>query len=122
VTQDPADNKFLECADDGQPAAFSEILEENQGDHVPRVHQHCGSAPRPMKILRHRESGYNRTSFKANDTWPAVWYKPFDCKEKASSESCHQRSGHMPGVRAAGSLRPRACPIRPHHGCRHGRV
>jgi len=48
ITSDPADNVFLECADaaradylvscDRQPAAFSEVLEEDQGNYLARVH------------------------------------------------------------------------------------
>jgi predicted nucleic acid-binding protein len=45
VTPDPDDNIFLECADTARAdylvtgnAAFSTVLEENEGNHVPRVH------------------------------------------------------------------------------------
>ena len=55
VTSDPDDNMFLGCADaargllgDRQPAAFSEILEENQGDNAAGVHQHRGAASHSM--------------------------------------------------------------------------
>jgi putative PIN family toxin of toxin-antitoxin system len=52
IAKDPDDDKFLECADaaradylgDRQPAAFSEVLEEDQGDYVARVHRHRGTA------------------------------------------------------------------------------
>jgi putative PIN family toxin of toxin-antitoxin system len=53
VTVDPDDNVFLEMRrrrprgllGDGEYASLSEILEENQGNHVPRVHQHRCAAP-----------------------------------------------------------------------------
>jgi uncharacterized protein len=45
VTSDPDDNIFLECADtaggllsDGQSEALSEVLEENQGRYISRIH------------------------------------------------------------------------------------
>jgi hypothetical protein len=37
---------------DRQPAAFSEVLEEDQGDHVTRIHQHRGAASDPMSLWR----------------------------------------------------------------------
>ena len=43
VTSDPDDNIFLECGgggllSDGQSEAFSEVLEEDQGCYVSRIH------------------------------------------------------------------------------------
>ena len=45
VTSDADDNIFLECADtaggllsDGQSEALSEVLEENQGRYISRIH------------------------------------------------------------------------------------
>jgi hypothetical protein len=47
---------------DRQPAAFSEVLEENQSDHVARVHQHRDPASNPMM----REEGDNGYAPPAN--------------------------------------------------------
>jgi uncharacterized protein len=54
VTKDPDDNIFLECADTArlpghrQYPAFSEVLEENQGDHLGRIPRHRDAASPPV--------------------------------------------------------------------------
>src|ERR1700719_447579 len=37
--------------DNRQPATFSKVLEEDQGNHVTRVHQHRGSALYPLTLV-----------------------------------------------------------------------
>jgi hypothetical protein len=39
-----------------QPAAFSEVLEEDQRDHVARLHQHRSAALDPVKAGKGRDS------------------------------------------------------------------
>jgi putative PIN family toxin of toxin-antitoxin system len=58
VASDPADDIFIECADaavadylfDRQRAPLPEVLEQDEGDHVTRVHYACGAASPPMTL------------------------------------------------------------------------
>ena len=50
VAKDPDDNKFLECADAARADYLLTLLEENQGDHLARIHRHRGAAPDPVSF------------------------------------------------------------------------